>query len=367
MSHRCSESQSLARCSLGAQLLWHRLVHDEGMDEWGLCQGQPRMVHASCLAGTTDFSAEDTEGFIAELVAEGMLRPYEVNGKPFLATVNHEAYAWRSRRPVPTIPMTQEIVDTRNFSTIRYDTNRKNEVAANEAALESYCERCQITVEWRGRTFDGRLHRAYGDCGNHAVTAPQPQGSRTATDGNPRAAARGVRCGEEGCGVVRGGAAPQPHDELPTPNRLPGTVNLDKQHCEFVQAVAGRHPRSVWVDAVKAWPATVTPEVFREETGCDSPEHWLLALAVAVEAEDKPQFRHRSFRDRANERGCPSAEARAKAAQMLGGEVSETQECPVRATRRVVGLADAWGLFGDHNDENGEAKAVQQGNGGEAA
>jgi len=122
---RCADSQSVAMLPVMGQLLWHRLVHDGGIDEWGCCQGSARMVWRNCMAGTVDCSVEDVEVLLQQMVGLQMIWLYEVDGCRYLATVNHELYQdWRQARRCPEVPMTQEVADSRNFESVSTDQRR---------------------------------------------------------------------------------------------------------------------------------------------------------------------------------------------------------------------------------------------------
>lgn len=122
---RCADSQSVALLPVLGQLLWHRIVHDGGTDEWGCCQGSARMVWRNCLAGTIDCTVDDVETLLQQMVTLRMVWLYEVEGCRYLATVNHELYQdWRQARRCPEIPMTQEVADSRNFGYVSTDQRR---------------------------------------------------------------------------------------------------------------------------------------------------------------------------------------------------------------------------------------------------
>jgi hypothetical protein len=233
VSHRCAESQSIAALPLGAQLLWHRMVHDEGVDEWGLCQGLPGMVLARCLAGTTEFAAKDVAEWLDLMEREHLITRYSVDGKPFIATVNHEAYTWRKRRSVPTIPMTQEIADTRAFRYIRAEDAKQ--VAEARVALADYCERYGLVVEFRGETF-----------GDYPETTREPHGNRTGTERVPRAGAGAVQCSEVRCSGVESAPVTTAADREPAPTPPDtSTDELPKQARDLVEAVGVTIPEAL--------------------------------------------------------------------------------------------------------------------------
>jgi len=97
-------SSSVARCSLGAQLLWSRLI--AAADDQGRQLGDPLLVKASCIP-LIDASVRKVEAWLAEIEEAGMIRRYEADGTRLIQLTSWwdfqsgQRHAWPSRWPGP--------------------------------------------------------------------------------------------------------------------------------------------------------------------------------------------------------------------------------------------------------------------------
>ena len=139
----CSESISMSRLNVKAQLVWHRVL--ERVDAWGVMVAEPHMVYALCVAATCadEITVSDVAEALESFEALGMIWRYEVDGANYLATRKHEEYSWRSQRPVPELPMTQEVVDSREFWKALSDKRRARQ---SEERLATWARRCGVTI-----------------------------------------------------------------------------------------------------------------------------------------------------------------------------------------------------------------------------
>ena len=123
---RCATSHSCAELTAVGQLLWHRLVHDGGVNQWGIALGDARSVWHDCIALTLPSATiEEIEEQLALMESLGMIVRYEMAGATYLATCNHEQYCKLSRRAVPDHPMPQEVADTRDWRKLNSQGSQK--------------------------------------------------------------------------------------------------------------------------------------------------------------------------------------------------------------------------------------------------
>lgn len=79
-------SLSLARCSIGAQLLFTRLI--AAADDQGRLQGDPMLVKSLCLPLVDRATIKTVDVWLGELAAQHMILRYEANGQPLIQLVN---------------------------------------------------------------------------------------------------------------------------------------------------------------------------------------------------------------------------------------------------------------------------------------
>jgi len=160
------------------QLLWHRLVHDGGVDEWGIAHGSARMVYASCLAGTTDCTVDEVEACLVDMESLGMIVRYEVDNALYLATRNHEMYQnWRECRSCPELPMSQDVADMRDWSRLNRRTDRRDSILKR---VTQWAERYSIILTVDGETIGNGPRQHHAPC---TGTVPVQSGASTGTVG----------------------------------------------------------------------------------------------------------------------------------------------------------------------------------------
>lgn len=140
---RCSESVSVSKLPIKAQLLWHRIL--EHVDPWGVMVGDAPLVRALCVSATCgdEITVDDVEAALRQFEELGMIWRYEVEGAQYIATRKHEEYSWKVRRPAPLLPMTQEVVDSRDFSKYRSTGTRWKNVPDK---LQQWADRYHLTL-----------------------------------------------------------------------------------------------------------------------------------------------------------------------------------------------------------------------------
>lgn len=94
-------SQSLARVSLGAELLFRNLI--ALVDDFGRYGGDPEIIAAHAYPRRREVTAKQVASWLDELCnadapGDGPVRLYEVAGKPFLFLVNWERHRGLSKR-----------------------------------------------------------------------------------------------------------------------------------------------------------------------------------------------------------------------------------------------------------------------------
>lgn len=92
-------SLSLARCTIGAQLLFDRLI--AAADDQGRLQGDPLLVRAQCMPLIDRATIKAVDGWLNELQTETMVIRYSANGQPLIQIANWWAHqGWlRHLRP----------------------------------------------------------------------------------------------------------------------------------------------------------------------------------------------------------------------------------------------------------------------------
>lgn len=94
-------SRSLARVSLGAELLFRNLI--ALVDDFGRYEGDPEIIAAHAYPRRREITAKQVEGWLDELanadaMGMGPIRIYEANGRPYLLLVNWERHRGKTRR-----------------------------------------------------------------------------------------------------------------------------------------------------------------------------------------------------------------------------------------------------------------------------
>lgn len=92
-------SLSLARCSIGAQLLFDRII--AAADDQGRLQGDPLLVRAQCMPLIDRATVKAVDGWLAELAEVEMVTRYEAKGQSLIQITNWWAHqGWlRHLRP----------------------------------------------------------------------------------------------------------------------------------------------------------------------------------------------------------------------------------------------------------------------------
>lgn len=94
-------SRSLARVSLGAELLFRNLI--ALVDDFGRYEGDPEIIAAHAYPRRREITAKQVEGWLDELanadaMGMGPIQLYEANGRPYLLLVNWEQHRGKSKR-----------------------------------------------------------------------------------------------------------------------------------------------------------------------------------------------------------------------------------------------------------------------------
>jgi hypothetical protein len=98
-------SPSVDTLSLGAEVFQHRLTVQ--VDDFGRMDARPAILRARCFPLRVDrITEDDVAGWLAELVAQGTVEVYEVDGRVYLEFVNWGVYqrirAAQSKYPGPS-------------------------------------------------------------------------------------------------------------------------------------------------------------------------------------------------------------------------------------------------------------------------
>lgn len=311
--HRCAESQTVAQLSLLGQLLWERLVHDGGLDEWGLANGDPEFVRLDCLARTTPSTKKLISVQLDLLVSLGMLFRYEVAGATYIASVNHETYAWSRKRNAPRLPMTQEVADTRRLDRITPDASRR---AAQRVALMEWGRRWGLHFMVDGESPCGP---GCGECesrGSHkGVTGDSHKGVTRESRGSHK----GVTCdvsevkrGEERRGVGAAGVT----------SEFPNSIRIWQNECPLEIQTAIREVSSLAPIQATRNMGIWTPEVIIPSVGNDLPldlaaEVFIAAHCLDLIREDRSK-RRPFYQSRRNRGEVPSLEAVGQVRKLLG-------------------------------------------------
>lgn len=96
----CCTSQSLAKCSMGAQLLFDRLIVQS--DDQGRQQGEPSIVKAVCFPYLADATPKRIAAWLGELASAGMVTLYAVGGVPIIQLTGWWTYQAGMRRAYPS-------------------------------------------------------------------------------------------------------------------------------------------------------------------------------------------------------------------------------------------------------------------------
>jgi len=175
---RCADSTSVEKLSVLGQLLWHRLIHDGGLDAWGVARGEPRRVAADCLL-TVPYDLAEVSEQLDIMVDLGMLHRYEHDGAVLIAALKfHEHQSWRRRCGVPTLPWDQTVADHRELE-------RLDESPARRAANGKLDRLMKWAVELGLEvSLDGvsSLGTACDPDGNATGTQSEPVGTVRCTD-----------------------------------------------------------------------------------------------------------------------------------------------------------------------------------------
>lgn len=94
-------SRSLARVSIGAELLFRNLI--ALVDDFGRYEGDPEIIAAHAYPRRREITAKQVEGWLDELanadaMGMGPIWIYEANGRPYLLLVNWERHRGKTRR-----------------------------------------------------------------------------------------------------------------------------------------------------------------------------------------------------------------------------------------------------------------------------
>lgn len=89
-------SRSLARVSPLADLTFRALI--VAVDDYGRCEADPLMLKADLFPRRPQFTPEKIEGWVAELVQEGCVQRYQVDGIEYLQLTGWEKHRSNSKR-----------------------------------------------------------------------------------------------------------------------------------------------------------------------------------------------------------------------------------------------------------------------------
>jgi hypothetical protein len=99
-----ADSETLAECSVLAQLLFDRLITQA--DDQGRLKGSARHVRATCVPLLDDVTTADVDSALEELAKVGAILRYQLDGQPFVQIAGWWEYqqmrfTWPSRLPAP--------------------------------------------------------------------------------------------------------------------------------------------------------------------------------------------------------------------------------------------------------------------------
>lgn len=210
-------SDTLAEISAEAERLWWRLVVQA--DDYGCFDGRPNVILGKCLTAFIGrFRDDDVSCWLEEMESVGLIRRYEVDGRPYIHLAKWSEHQRPARAKEPKYPLPPTVGSNVRHKTTS-DGNRQQMTANDDAAPDDEISRISEASRQNDEAADTcRQMTADDDRRQHMTTDAPVVGNRSRESGG------GVGRAREGAHVTPA-AAEMINDDSVTPYKFFETVN----------------------------------------------------------------------------------------------------------------------------------------------
>lgn len=131
-------SDDIDQLSWFEEVLYYRLIVN--CDDYGLYEGRPKIIRGSLFPLKDSITLEQIEGAINKLVTVGLVRAYEVQGRPYLQLPTWKKHQ-RLRSTKPIYPVPDDIGDPENSPRVAATCGESRPEVEVEAEAEAEAER----------------------------------------------------------------------------------------------------------------------------------------------------------------------------------------------------------------------------------